>query len=84
VQSKSRRQYLVAPNTKAGAGPGDLLEFIEASKKSRDVAIASIAGDVSSPTRVIIEASDRAVAFLKERFGSRLIIEPNSDLALFS
>lgn len=71
--------YLVVPNRKLGAGSADLLPLVEAVRDRGDVEL-EMTGGQERPIRLRLRASARAIADLRERFGGRLLLEPDRPL----
>jgi hypothetical protein len=76
--------YIVVPTTGSKTQGNILLEFIRVTEERADVSVERVVGPPTNPRRLVIRASPSTIANLQMQFTDQLIIEPDSDLQMFT
>lgn len=74
--------YIVMPDKRAGGTGEDLSHCLKAVEGMQGCAVKKVFGPATNPQRLLIEATPNAADRLRDAYGSRLIIEPDSPLKI--
>lgn len=72
--------YVVVANRKGGGSPEDLRSLLQEVARNPDITVNRVSGE--PPTTVQITAPASSIGPLRQRFGDKLIIEPDAPLKL--
>jgi hypothetical protein len=72
--------YVVVANRKGGGSPDDLKTLLQEVVKDAEIKVNRVSGE--PPKMVQITAPANSIGPLRQKFGDKLIIEPDSPLQL--